>query len=80
VEKANYPVNKTVPATPGTVPPNIAATFLHYFAEQLGQEGRTGVKVRQYVGLEVAAVVSRHILWTQRRGCVHFVPKGKPNF
>ena len=48
VEKANYPVNKTVPPTPGTVPLSIPATFLHDVGEQLGQTSRTGVKVRQY--------------------------------
>jgi serine/threonine protein kinase len=48
VEKANYLVNKAVPPTPGTVPLSIPATFLHDVAEQLGQQGRTGVKVRQY--------------------------------
>jgi hypothetical protein len=48
VEKANYPVNKTVPPTPGTVPLSIPATFLHDVADQLGQKGRTGVNVRQY--------------------------------
>jgi serine/threonine protein kinase len=48
VEKANYPVNKTVPPTPGTVPLSIPATFLHDVGEQLGQTGRTGVQVHQY--------------------------------
>jgi serine/threonine protein kinase len=48
VEKANYPVNKTVPPTPGTVPLSIPATFLHDVAAQLAHKGRTGVKVRQY--------------------------------
>jgi serine/threonine protein kinase len=48
VEKANFPVNKTVPPTPGTVPLSIPATFLHDVGEQLGQTGRTGVQVRQY--------------------------------
>jgi serine/threonine protein kinase len=48
VEKANYPVNKTVPPTPATVPLSIPATFLHDVGEQVGQKGRTGVKVRQY--------------------------------
>jgi serine/threonine protein kinase len=48
VEHANYPVNKTVPSTPGTVPLSIPATFLHDVGEQLAQTSRTGVKVRQY--------------------------------
>jgi serine/threonine protein kinase len=48
VEQANYPVNKTVPPTPGTVPLSIPATFLHDVGEQLGQTSRTGVQVRQY--------------------------------
>lgn len=48
VEHANYPVNKTVPPTPGTVPLSIPATFLHDVGEQLAQTSRTGVKVRQY--------------------------------
>jgi serine/threonine protein kinase len=48
VEKANYPVNKTVPPTPDTVPLSIPATFLHDVGEQLGRTGRTGVQVRQY--------------------------------
>jgi serine/threonine protein kinase len=48
VEHANYPVNKTVPPTPGTVPLSIPATFLHDVGAQLAQTSRTGVKVRQY--------------------------------
>jgi serine/threonine protein kinase len=48
VEKARFTVNKTVPPTPGTVPLSIPATFLHDVGHQLGQTGRTGVKVRQY--------------------------------
>jgi serine/threonine protein kinase len=48
VEQAKYPVNKTVPPTPGTVPLSIPATFLHDIGEQLAQTSRTGVKVRQY--------------------------------
>src|SRR5207237_2959097 len=48
VEQANYPVNKTVPPTPNTVPLSIPATFLHDVGEQLAQTSRTGVKVRQY--------------------------------
>jgi hypothetical protein len=48
VEKANYPVNKTTPPTPGAVPLSIPATFLHDVGEQLSQTGRTGVRVRQY--------------------------------
>jgi adenylate cyclase len=48
VEKANYPVNKTVPPTPGTVPLSIPATFLHDVGAQLAQTSRTGIQVRQY--------------------------------
>jgi serine/threonine protein kinase len=48
VEHADYPVNKTVPPTPGTVPLSIPATFLHDVGEQLSQISKTGVKVRQY--------------------------------
>jgi serine/threonine protein kinase len=48
VEQAHYPVNKTVPPTPDTVPLSIPATFLHDVGEQLTQTGRTGVQVRQY--------------------------------
>jgi serine/threonine protein kinase len=48
VEKANYPVNKTVPPTPGTVPLSIPATFLHDVGAQLAQTSKTGIKVRQY--------------------------------
>jgi serine/threonine protein kinase len=48
VEHAHYPVNKTVPPTPGTVPLSIPATFLHDIGEQLAQTSKTGVKVRQY--------------------------------
>src|SRR4051812_10870490 len=48
VEQAHYPVNKTVPPTPGRVPLSIPATFLHDVGEQLAQTSKTGVKVRQY--------------------------------
>jgi serine/threonine protein kinase len=48
VEHANYPVNKTVPPTPGTVPLSIPATFLHDVGAQLARTSKTGVKVRQY--------------------------------
>ena len=48
VEQADYPVNKTVPPTPNTVPLSIPATFLHDVGEQLAQTSKTGVKVRQY--------------------------------
>jgi eukaryotic-like serine/threonine-protein kinase len=48
VEQAGFPVNKTVPPTPGTVPLTIPATFLHDIGEQLSQTSKTGVKVRQY--------------------------------
>jgi serine/threonine protein kinase len=48
VEQAHYPVNKTVPPTPGTVPLSIPATFLHDVGEHLAQTSRTGVHVRQY--------------------------------
>ena len=40
VEQANYPVNKTVPPTPGTVPLSIPATFLHDVGEQLSRTAR----------------------------------------
>jgi adenylate cyclase len=48
VEQANFPVNKTVPPTPGTVPLSIPATFLHDVGEQLSRTSKTGVQVRQY--------------------------------
>jgi eukaryotic-like serine/threonine-protein kinase len=48
VEEARFPVNKTVPPTPKTVPLSIPATFLHDIGEQLAQTSKTGVKVRQY--------------------------------
>jgi serine/threonine-protein kinase len=48
VEQADFPVNKMVPPTPGTVPLSIPATFLHDVGEQLRQGSRTGVQVRQY--------------------------------
>jgi hypothetical protein len=48
VEQAHYPVNKTIPPTPGAVPLSIPATFLHDVGEQLARTSRTGVKVRQY--------------------------------
>jgi tRNA A-37 threonylcarbamoyl transferase component Bud32 len=48
VEEAHFPVNKTVPPTPGTVPLSIPATFLHDVGEQLRQASRTGIQVRQY--------------------------------
>jgi hypothetical protein len=48
VEKANYPINKMVPPTPGTVPLSIPATFLHDVGEQLSRDSRTGIQVRQY--------------------------------
>src|SRR5262249_13023641 len=48
VEQASFPVNKTVPPTPGTVPLSIPATFLHDVGERLSQISSTGVKVRQY--------------------------------
>jgi serine/threonine protein kinase len=48
VEQAKYPINKTVPPTPGTVPLSIPATFLHDVGAQLSQSSKTGVKVRQY--------------------------------
>jgi hypothetical protein len=47
VEKA-FPVNKTAPPTPRTVPLSVPATFLHDVGEQLHQTSKTGVKVRQY--------------------------------
>jgi hypothetical protein len=51
VIQANYPVNKMVPPTPGTVPLSIPATFLHDVGDQLARTGRSGVKVRQYSDL-----------------------------
>jgi serine/threonine protein kinase len=48
VEQAKYPVNKTVPPTPNTVPLSIPATFLHDVGQQLSRTSKTGVKVRQY--------------------------------
>src|SRR5205823_954247 len=48
VQEAKFPVNETVPPTPGTVPLSIPATFLHDVGEQIAQTGRTGVRVRQY--------------------------------
>jgi len=48
VEQARFPVNKTVPPTPNTVPLSIPATFLHDVGERLAQTSKTGVKVRQY--------------------------------
>src|SRR5262249_17576436 len=44
----DFPVNKTVPPTPGTVPLSIPATFLHDVGAELSRTSRTGVKVRQY--------------------------------
>jgi serine/threonine protein kinase len=48
VEQAKYPVNKTVPPTPNTVPLSIPATFLHDVGEHLAHTSKTGVKVRQF--------------------------------
>lgn len=48
VIQAEYPVNKTVPPTPHTVPLSIPATFLHDVGAQLAKTSATGVKVRQY--------------------------------
>jgi hypothetical protein len=48
VEHARFPVNKTVPPTPNTVPLSIPATFLHDVGAQLARTSKTGVKVRQY--------------------------------
>jgi serine/threonine protein kinase len=48
VQQARFPVNKTVPPTPNTVPLSIPATFLHDVGDQLSRTSRTGVKVRQY--------------------------------
>lgn len=48
VSQEGYPVNKTVPPTPNTVPLSIPATFLHDVGEQLALNSKTGVKVRQY--------------------------------
>jgi serine/threonine protein kinase len=48
VEQADFPVNKMVPPTPGTVPLSIPATFLHDVGQHLSQTSKTGVQVRQY--------------------------------
>jgi eukaryotic-like serine/threonine-protein kinase len=48
VEQAHYPVNKMVPPTPYTVPLSIPATFLHDVGEELHQDSKTGIQVRQY--------------------------------
>jgi hypothetical protein len=48
VTQAGFPVNKSVPPTPGTVPLSVPATFLHDVGEQLHQMSQTGIKVRQY--------------------------------
>ena len=48
VEQAHYPVNKMVPPTPDTVPLSIPATFLHDVGEELHQDSKTGIQVRQY--------------------------------
>jgi serine/threonine protein kinase len=48
VEQAHYPVNKMVPPTQGTVPLSIPATFLHDVGEELHQESKTGIQVRQF--------------------------------
>ena len=48
VERANYPVNKMVPPTPGTVPLSIPATFLHDVGAELHRDSKTGIQVRQY--------------------------------
>jgi serine/threonine protein kinase len=48
VERAKFPVNKSVPPTPKTVPLSIPATFLHDVGDELARASKTGVKVRQY--------------------------------
>jgi serine/threonine protein kinase len=48
VQQAHYPVNKMVPPTPGTVPLSIPATYLHDVGEELRQNSKTGIRVRQY--------------------------------
>jgi eukaryotic-like serine/threonine-protein kinase len=48
VEQADYPINKMVPPTPGTVPLSIPATFLHDVGEELSKDSKTGIQVRQY--------------------------------
>src|SRR5262249_1394918 len=47
VEEAKYPVNKTVPPTPNTVPLSIPATFLHDIGERLPPTRTTHAKLRQ---------------------------------
>ena len=48
VEQAHYPVNKMVPPTPNTVPLSIPVTFLHDVGQELHQDSKTGIQVRQY--------------------------------
>jgi serine/threonine protein kinase len=48
VAQAGYPVNKSVPPSPGTVPLSVPATFLHDVGEQLHQTSKTGIRVRHY--------------------------------
>jgi eukaryotic-like serine/threonine-protein kinase len=48
VEQAHYPVNKMVPPMPDTVPLSIPATFLHDVGEELRQDSKTGIQIRQY--------------------------------
>jgi serine/threonine protein kinase len=48
VVQAKFPVNKTVPPTPNTVPLSIPATFLHDVGDRLARTSKTGIKVRQF--------------------------------
>ena len=43
-----FPVNITVPPTPGAVPLSVPATFLHDIGAQLGTTSPSGIQVRQY--------------------------------
>jgi eukaryotic-like serine/threonine-protein kinase len=48
VKDAGLPVNITVPPTPGEVPLDIPATYLHDLGEELTRTSATGIQVRQY--------------------------------
>lgn len=48
VEQAHYPVNRMVPPTPNTVPLSVPATFLHDVGQELHEDSKTGIQVRQY--------------------------------
>ena len=48
VKDAGLPVNITVPPTPGEVPLDIPATYLHDLGVELSKTSATGIQVRQY--------------------------------